>query len=132
MDNLTLRFKNARALIYARLCCKGCDYDGLQDLTGLADDQLDLVLKNMQDSREVCTVNRGGDVEYRLISLDKRVHSWELRRYNPDRVLAIDVETTGLDRSKDDVLQLAIVEYDEDVRVNSFYGSSKPDWPAAT
>ena len=103
-------------------------FEDLRRQTGLDAYELRVILNDLVNSREIRRVEDA----YKRVSVGRRVRSWSLDGYDPNRVLAVDAETTGLDRSYDDVLQLSIVEYDEDVRLNGFYGSSRPEWPEAT
>lgn len=48
-----------------------------------------------------------------------------------ERVAVLDVETTGLNPAIADVLQLAIVDQDGNVVLNSFYDSKFESWPEA-
>lgn len=130
MDSLSFRIKDARNAIVTHLSYEDASYDDLANLTGLADDQLDFVLKDLQDAKEIRAVKGPGWV-YEAAEIENRVHSWDLPEYDPNKVVAVDVETTGLNVLVDDVLQAAIVEYDGDVRLNQFCGSSKPDWRQA-
>lgn len=130
MDNLSYRIKAARGAIVTHLWYGGfASYEDLSDITGLRDYQLDFVLKDLQDAKEIKTP-KGSDL-YEIAEVDNRVHSWDISEYDPNRVVAVDVETTGLNVLVDDVLQAAIVEYDGDGRLNQFFGSSKPDWRQA-
>lgn len=104
------------------------DFEYLRRQTGLGAYELRVILNDLVNSREIRRVEDA----YKRVSVGRRVRSWDLLGYDPSHVLTIDTETTGLDRSYDDVLQLSIVEYDEDVRLNGFYGSSRPEWPEAT
>lgn len=130
MDSLSYRIKDARNAIVTHLSYEVASFDDLANLTGLAGDQLDFVLKDLQDAKEIRTVKGRGRV-YESAEIENRVHSWDLPEYDPNRVVAVDVETTGLNVLTDDVLQAAVVEYDGDGRLNQFFGSSKPDWRQA-
>ena len=134
MDPVSWRMKVARLTILAYLGTsrRFVGYDDLQSMTGLDDSQLDLVLQDLMDSHEIEDyVTACGVVQYASLSIQNRVGSWQLKKYEPSNVLTLDVETTGLKARCDDVLQLAIVELDGDCRLNEFYGSTKPDWPEA-
>lgn len=55
-----------------------------------------------------------------------------LMEMNPNNVLVIDTETTGLDPEADELLQIAIVEYDGDGRFLSFFRPDRhTEWPEA-
>lgn len=126
---MTLTFKAKRDAVLSYFRTKEpLDFEGLRIQTGLEAYELRVILNELVNSREVRRI----EDKYKRVEIGRRLRSWQLRRYDPNKVLTVDVETTGLDRSYDDVLQLAIVEYDEDVRLNGFYGSSRPDWPEAT
>lgn len=110
----------------------GCaTFDELERMTGLHERQLEFCLKELADSGEIYIRDEGDESFYSMLNLKNRFPSELLHAVDPNRIVAIDVETTGLDRSKDDVLQLAVVEYDGDVRINQFFGSTKPGWPEA-
>lgn len=131
MDSISYRIKAARNAIVTHLSYEAASFDDLANLTGLAGDQLDFILKDLQDSKEIRTAKGRGRGVYESAEIENRVHSWDLSEYDPNRVVAVDVETTGLNVLTDDVLQAAIVEYDGDGRLNQFFGSSKPDWRQA-
>lgn len=124
---LTFKAKRDAVLSYFRTK-EPLDFEGLRIQTGLGAHELRVILNDLVNSREVRRI----EDKYKRVEIGRRLRSWQLRGYDPNKVLTVDVETTGLDRSYDDVLQLAIVEYDEDVRLNGFYGSSRHDWPEAT
>lgn len=51
---------------------------------------------------------------------------------NPNNVLVLDTETTGLNPETDELLQIAIVEYDGDGRFSSFFRPERHrEWPEA-
>jgi DNA polymerase III alpha subunit (gram-positive type) len=50
---------------------------------------------------------------------------------DPDAVMILDVETTGLNPDVGDILQCAIVDGNGDVLHNKFYDSWLMDWPEA-
>lgn len=55
-----------------------------------------------------------------------------LSQLNPNDVLVLDTETTGLDPETDELLQIAIVEYDGDGRFSSFFRPYRHrEWPEA-
>lgn len=55
-----------------------------------------------------------------------------LQTFCPNDVLVLDVETTGLDPDTDELLQIAIVEYDGDGRFSSFFRPERhKEWPDA-
>lgn len=126
---MTLTFKAKRDAVLSYFRTKEpLDFESLRLQTGLGAYELRIILNDLVNSREVRRIEDG----YKRVEIGRRLRSWQLRGYDPNKILTVDAETTGLDRSYDDVLQLAIVEYDEDVRLNGFYGSSRPDWPEAT
>ena len=130
MDSLSYRIKDARNAIVTHLSYEIASFDDLANLTGLADDQLGFVLKDLQDAKEIRTV-KGRSKIYEMAEIDNRVYSWDMTEYDPNRIVAVDVETTGLNVLVDDVLQAAVIEYDSDGRLNQFFGSSKPEWRQA-
>ena len=61
-----------------------------------------------------------------------RISCSETFRHDPERILCLDIETTGLDRRSDDILSLAIVDGTGAVRYHGYFRPQlKSEWPEA-
>ena len=61
-----------------------------------------------------------------------RISCSDAFKHDPERILCLDIETTGLDRRSDDILSLAIVDGTGAVRYHGYFRPQlKSEWPEA-